>query len=74
MDFDLEKNEVKVKGEIDALKIHKKIERLTRRKVELVTPKIAAKTAIETEKKVVVKETEKKVVEKETKEVRRYTL
>lgn len=60
MDFDLEKNEVKVKGEIDAVKIHKKIERLSKRKVELISPKITVKAVDET----------KKVVVKETKEVR----
>ncbi|OWM64320.1 hypothetical protein CDL15_Pgr014110 [Punica granatum] len=61
VDFDLEKNEVKVKGEIDALKIHKKIERLSKKKVELISPKIPVKAAAETEKKVVIKETKKEV-------------
>ncbi|XVE99317.1 hypothetical protein REPUB_Repub03eG0187900 [Reevesia pubescens] len=35
-----EKGEIKVKGDIDVIKIHKMIEKLSKKKVELVSPKI----------------------------------
>ncbi|XP_056161775.1 heavy metal-associated isoprenylated plant protein 4 isoform X2 [Syzygium oleosum] len=52
VEVNMESNEVKVKGAIDPLGIHKKIERLSKRKVELISPKIKIKE-VETEKKVV---------------------
>ncbi|KAI4302864.1 hypothetical protein MLD38_038564 [Melastoma candidum] len=60
VEVSLEKNEVKVKGEIDPLKIHKRIERLCKRKVELISPKIQVKETVEKEK-VVVKEVKKEL-------------
>lgn len=39
MDFDLEKNEIKVKGKIEIVKIHKQIEKWSKKKVELISPK-----------------------------------
>lgn len=58
VEVNIEKNEVKVKGAIDPLGIHKRIEGLSKRKVELISPKIKEK--VETEKKV-VKEAPKEV-------------
>ncbi|KAF5732808.1 putative Metal ion binding protein [Tripterygium wilfordii] len=43
VDADTEKGEIKVKGEIDAIKIHKLIEKWSQKNVELVSPKIKAK-------------------------------
>ncbi|XVF64954.1 hypothetical protein PTKIN_Ptkin09bG0208200 [Pterospermum kingtungense] len=40
VETEMEKGEIKVKGVIDAIKIHKMIEKLTKKKVELVSPKI----------------------------------
>lgn len=54
----MEKSELKVKGVIDPVKIQKRIEKVSKRKVELVSPKIKAKESVTVEKKV-----------KETKEV-----
>ncbi len=59
MDFDVEKSDLKVKGVIDPIKIQKRIEKLIKRKVELVSPKITIKESSEVEKKEI----------KETKEV-----
>lgn len=59
VEVNFESNEVKVKGAIDPLGIHKRIERLSKRKVELISPKIKIKE-VETEKKV-VKEAPKEV-------------
>lgn len=59
MDFDVEKSDLKVKGVIDPIKIQKRIEKLIKRKVELVSPKITIKESSEVEKKDI----------KETKEV-----
>ncbi|XP_030550871.2 LOW QUALITY PROTEIN: heavy metal-associated isoprenylated plant protein 4 [Rhodamnia argentea] len=52
VEVNVESNEVKVKGTIDPLGIHKRIERLSKRKVELISPKIKIKE-VEIEKKVV---------------------
>ncbi|KAJ4825843.1 hypothetical protein Tsubulata_023353 [Turnera subulata] len=53
VDYDVEKAEVKVKGEIDVIKVHKLIERLSRKRVELVSPQpqIKVNDAASTEKK-----------------------
>jgi hypothetical protein len=59
VDFDVEKSDLKVKGVIDPIKIQKRIEKLIKRKVELVSPKITIKESSEVEKKEI----------KETKEV-----
>lgn len=40
VDVEMEKNEIKVKGVIDVIKIHKLIEKLSKKKVELVSPQI----------------------------------
>lgn len=58
MEIDTEKSELKVKGAIDPVKIQKQIEKISKRKVELISPKIEAKESVTVEKKV-----------KETKEV-----
>lgn len=58
VEVNMESNEVKVKGAIDPVGIYKKIERLSKRKVELISPKIDIKAA-EIKKKV-VKEPPKK--------------
>lgn len=58
MEIDTEKSELKVKGAIDPVKIQKRIEKISKRKVELISPKIKAKESVTVEKKV-----------KETKEV-----
>lgn len=52
VEVNMESNEVKVKGAIDPVGIYKKIERLSKRKVELISPKIDIKAA-EIKKKVV---------------------
>ncbi|EOA39349.1 hypothetical protein CARUB_v10012400mg [Capsella rubella] len=39
VEFDLEKNEIKVKGKIEVVKIHKQIEKWSKKKVELISPK-----------------------------------
>lgn len=39
MEIDIEKGEIKAKGKIDPLKIHKLIEKKSNKKVELVSPK-----------------------------------
>lgn len=58
VEIDTEKSELKVKGAIDPVKIQKRIEKISKRKVELISPKIKAKESVTVEKKV-----------KETKEV-----
>ncbi|WCJ22838.1 Heavy metal-associated isoprenylated plant protein 4 [Euphorbia peplus] len=52
VDADFEKAEIKVRGGIDVIKIHKRIEKLSKKKVELVSPQIK-KEIVVTEKKVV---------------------
>ncbi|KAF2318287.1 hypothetical protein GH714_004541 [Hevea brasiliensis] len=61
VDYDIEKAEIKVKGTIDVLKIHKQIEKLSTKKVELISPQIKIKEAAATEKKV-VKETKEAII------------
>ncbi|XP_021912671.1 heavy metal-associated isoprenylated plant protein 4 [Carica papaya] len=53
VDVDIEKSEIKVKGAIEVIKIHKLIEKWSRRKVELISPKIKVQPPILPEKKVV---------------------
>ncbi|KAL4384032.1 hypothetical protein GQ457_15G025410 [Hibiscus cannabinus] len=40
VELDVEKGEIKVKGQVDVIKIHKIIEKVSRKKVEIVSPKI----------------------------------
>ncbi|KAK8614955.1 hypothetical protein V6N13_068742 [Hibiscus sabdariffa] len=40
VELDVEKGEIKVKGHVDVIKIHKIIEKVSRKKVEIVSPKI----------------------------------
>ncbi|GMJ01338.1 HEAVY METAL ASSOCIATED PROTEIN 6 [Hibiscus trionum] len=40
VEFDVEKGEIKVKGNVDVIKIHKTIEKVSRKKVEIVSPQI----------------------------------
>ncbi|XP_010549380.1 PREDICTED: heavy metal-associated isoprenylated plant protein 3 [Tarenaya hassleriana] len=47
VDFDLEKNEVKVKGIMEVMKIHKQLEKWSKKKVDLVSPKPEVKKIIE---------------------------
>ncbi|CAK7349250.1 unnamed protein product [Dovyalis caffra] len=54
VEADFEKSEIKVKGAIDVIKIHKRIEKLSKKKVELVSPLAKLKESV-TEKKEVVK-------------------
>ncbi|KAK0582488.1 hypothetical protein LWI29_026147 [Acer saccharum] len=60
----IEKSEVKVKGAIDAVKIHKSIEKLSNRKVELISPqiKINKETAATEIKKPAAKETKESII------------
>lgn len=53
MDVDHEKGELRVKGVIDPVKIHKLIEKLSKKKVELVSPKPKIKETVAVETKVV---------------------
>lgn len=59
MEVERDKGEIKVKGNFDPTKIQKRLEKLCKKKIELVSPKVQIKESITTEKKVV----------KETKEV-----
>ncbi|KAJ4727359.1 Heavy metal-associated isoprenylated plant protein [Melia azedarach] len=43
VDVDFEKSEIKVKGVIDVIKIHKLIEKLSKKKVELISPQVKLK-------------------------------
>ncbi|KAM4072477.1 hypothetical protein ACB094_11G141000 [Castanea mollissima] len=52
VETDMEKGELKVKGAIDPVKIQKRIEKISKRKVELISPKIKAKESVPVEKKV----------------------
>ncbi|KAJ9132192.1 hypothetical protein P3X46_034281 [Hevea brasiliensis] len=61
VEYDIEKAEIKVKGAIDVLKIHKQIEKLSTKKVELISPQIKIKEAAATEEKV-VKETKEAII------------
>ena len=61
VDVEREKGEIKVKGNFDAIKIQKRLEKLCKKKVELVSPKVQIKESTTTEK-IVVKETKTKEV------------
>lgn len=52
MEADLEKGEIKAKGIFDPKKIQEKIEKLTKKKIELISPKVQIKEIATTEKKV----------------------
>lgn len=44
VEVDMEKNEIRVKGSnLDVLKIHKQIEELSKKRVELISPKVKPK-------------------------------
>lgn len=49
VDVDFEKSEIKVKGVIDVIKIHKLIENLSKKKVELISPQVKIKESSTTE-------------------------
>jgi hypothetical protein len=53
VDADFDKSELKVKGVIDPVKIQKQIEKLSKKKVELISPKPKIKEIAAVEKKVV---------------------
>ncbi|KAL0759825.1 hypothetical protein Bca101_075975 [Brassica carinata] len=65
VDVDLEKNEIKVKGKIEVVKIHKQIEKWSKKKVELISPKSSEV------KKTSTTTTTTSVVEKKTTEVKK---
>lgn len=50
VEADAEKSEIKVKGVIDVIKIHKLLEKLSKKKVELVSPLVKVTESV-TEKK-----------------------
>ncbi|XWS74696.1 hypothetical protein CRYUN_Cryun01aG0020100 [Craigia yunnanensis] len=63
VDVEFEKGEIKVKGVIDVIKIHKMIEKLSKKKVDLISPQIKItdkEKAAETQKK--VKETKEQIL------------
>ncbi|KAM1048823.1 hypothetical protein ACFX1X_028229 [Malus domestica] len=60
VEADMEKGEIKVKGVFDPTKIQKRLEKLSKKKVELISPKPQIKESTETEKKV-VKETKEPI-------------
>ena len=68
VDVDLEKNEIKVKGKIEVVKIHKQIEKWSKKKVELISPKSSEV------KKTSTTTTTTSVVEKKTTEVKKVSL
>lgn len=61
----MEKNEIKVKGKIEVVKIHKQIEKWSKKKVELISPKPSEV------KKTTTTTTTTTVVEKKTTEVKK---
>ncbi|ESQ33976.1 hypothetical protein EUTSA_v10009467mg [Eutrema salsugineum] len=65
VEFDLEKNEIKVKGKIEVVKIHKQIEKWSKKKVELISPKPSEV------KKTTTTTTTTTVAEKKTTEVKK---
>lgn len=66
VDVDLEKNEIRVKGKIEVVKIHKEIEKWSKKKVELISPKPS-----EVKKTTTTTTTTTSVVEKKTTEVKK---
>jgi hypothetical protein len=56
VEVDRGKGEIKVKGDFDPVKIQKRLEKLCKKKIELVSPKVQIKESTTTEK-IVVKET-----------------
>lgn len=61
MDADFEKAEIKVKGVIDVIKIHKLIQKTSQKKVELISPPLIKIKEIGA----IAKETNKEIKEKE---------
>lgn len=61
MDADFEKAEIKVKGVIDVIKIHKLIQKTSQKKVELISPPLIKIKEIDA----IAKETSKEIKEKE---------
>ena len=61
MEVEREKGEIKVRGDFDPTKIQKRLEKLCKKKVELVSPKVQIKESTTTET-IVVKETKTKEV------------
>ena len=47
------KGEIKAKGSFDPIKIQKQIEKLSKKKIELISPTVPIKDNIQTEKKVI---------------------
>ncbi|PON87511.1 Heavy metal-associated domain containing protein [Trema orientale] len=64
VEIDMEKGEIKAKGSFDPIKVQKRIQKLSKKKIELISPKLQIKDTIQTEKKV-TKET-KQVVSRTT--------
>ncbi|KAI4353765.1 hypothetical protein L6164_002693 [Bauhinia variegata] len=60
VDLDMEKAEIKVKGRLDPLKILKLIEKKSKKKVELISPKVKPKQSSPTENK--PKETKEPII------------
>ncbi|PON56704.1 Heavy metal-associated domain containing protein [Parasponia andersonii] len=60
VEIDMEKDEIKAKGSFDPIKVQKRIQKLSKKKIELISPKLQIKGAIQTEKKV-TKETKQVV-------------
>lgn len=61
VEVDMGKGEIKVKGDFDPVKIQKRIEKLCKKKIELVSPKVQIKESTTTQK-IVVKETKEVVL------------
>lgn len=61
VEVDRGKGEIKVKGDFDPVKIQKRIEKLCKKKIELVSPKVQIKESTTTQK-IVVKETKEVVL------------
>ncbi|KAL5560667.1 hypothetical protein UlMin_036878 [Ulmus minor] len=53
VEIDMEKGEIKVKGSFDPIVIQKRIEKFSKKKIELISPKIQIKETIEKDKKVI---------------------
>lgn len=51
VEADAEKSEVKIKGAIDVIKIHKLLQKLSKKKVELISPLVQVKESVTEEKK-----------------------
>ncbi|PRQ56796.1 putative heavy metal-associated domain, HMA [Rosa chinensis] len=65
VEVERDKGEIKVKGNFDPTKIQKRLQKLCKKKIELVSPKVQIKESITTEKKV-VKETKEVAISRTT--------